>query len=180
MKIRFAVTQVMLLGGACCFTRPGGQGRSILAPRGSAGLGFGIPSAIGAACARPDTTIWALCGDHGVSYSIGELATVVHYGLNIKVLFLTIKGRAGSIITIAFCFREVASRSAGATRTFAAVGRGFGCLGIAVDQPQGVAKALRQAAEHRGPVVVNVSVSGEETPVTSYQKALREKRDASS
>ena len=58
----------------------------ILAPRGSAGLGFGIPAAIGAACARPDTTIWALCGDHGVSYSIGELATAVHYGLNIKVL----------------------------------------------------------------------------------------------
>jgi thiamine pyrophosphate-dependent acetolactate synthase large subunit-like protein len=55
------------------------------------------------------------------------------------------------------------------------VGRGFGCLGIAVDQPQDISNALRQAAEHRGPAVINISVSGEETPVTSYQKALRDK-----
>jgi thiamine pyrophosphate-dependent acetolactate synthase large subunit-like protein len=49
-------------------------------------------------------------------------------------------------------------------------------LGIAVEQPQDIANALRQAAEHRGPAVINISVSGEETPVTSFQKALLEKR----
>ena len=63
---------------------------------------------------------------------------------------------------------------------FAAVGRGFGCLGIRGDQRQEIAEALRQAAEHRGSAVINISVSGEETPVTSYQKALREKRRAPS
>jgi acetolactate synthase-1/2/3 large subunit len=155
-------------------------GKVILAPRGSAGLGFGIPSAIGAACARPDTTIWALCGDHGVSYSIGELATVVHYGLNIKVLVFNNQGSRWIDHYHRILFQGSGAPFRWGNTDFAAVGRGFGCLGIRVDQPDEIAGALRQAAERRGPAVINISVSGEETPVTSYQKALREKREASS
>jgi acetolactate synthase-1/2/3 large subunit len=153
-------------------------GKVILAPRGSAGLGFGIPAAIGAACARPDTTIWALCGDHGVSYSIGELATAVHYGLNIKVLVFNNQGSRWIDHYHRILFQGSGAPFRWGNTDFAAVGRGFGCLGIAVDQPQDIARALRQAAEHQGPVVINLSVSGEETPVTSYQKALGEKRNA--
>src|SRR4030095_14455385 len=67
-------------------------GKVILAPRGSAGLGFGIPASIGAACARPSSRIIALGGDHGVSYSIGELTTVAYYGLNIKVIIFNNQG----------------------------------------------------------------------------------------
>jgi acetolactate synthase I/II/III large subunit len=152
-------------------------GKVILAPRGSAGLGFGIPAAIGAACARPDTVIWALCGDHGVSYSIGELATAVHYGLNIKVVVFNNQGSRWIDHYHRVLFQGSGAPFRWGNTDFAAVGRGFGCLGIAVDQPQDIAKALRQAAEHQGPAVINVSVSGEETPVTSYQKALREKRN---
>jgi acetolactate synthase I/II/III large subunit len=151
-------------------------GKVILAPRGSAGLGFGIPAAIGAACARPDTVIWALCGDHGVSYSIGELATPVHYGLNIKVVVFNNQGSRWIDHYHRVLFQGSGAPFRWGNTDFAAVGRGFGCLGIAVDQPQDIAEALRQAAEHQGPAVINVSVSGEETPVTSYQKALREKR----
>jgi acetolactate synthase I/II/III large subunit len=153
-------------------------GKVILAPRGSAGLGFGIPAAIGAACARPDTTIWALCGDHGVSYSIGELATAVHYGLNIKVLVFNNQGSRWIDHYHRILFQGSGAPFRWGNTDFAAVGRGFGCLGIAVDQPQDIARALHQAAEHQGPVVINLSVSGEETPVTSYQKALGEKRNA--
>jgi len=151
-------------------------GKVILAPRGSAGLGFGIPAAIGAACARPDTVIWALCGDHGVSYSIGELATAVHYGLNLKVVVFNNQGSRWIDHYHRVLFQGSGAPFRWGNTDFAAVGRGFGCLGIAVDQPQDIAKALRQAAEHQGPAVINVSVSGEETPVTSYQKALRQKR----
>lgn len=151
-------------------------GKVILAPRGSAGLGFGIPAAIGAACARPDTTIWALCGDHGISYAIGELATAVHFGLNIKVLVFNNQGSRWIDHYHRILFQGSGAPFRWGNTDFAAVGRGFGCLGIAVDQPQDIAAALRQAAEHRGPAVINISVSGEETPVSSYQSALREMR----
>jgi len=151
-------------------------GKVILAPRGSAGLGFGIPAAIGVACARPDGNVWALCGDHGVSYSIGELATVVHYGLNIKVLVFNNQGSRWIDHYHRILFQGSGAPFRWGNTDFAAVGRGYGCLGIRVEHPQDIAEALRQAAAYRGPTVVNISVSGEETPVTSYQKALREKQ----
>ena len=150
-------------------------GKVILAPRGSAGLGFGIPAAIGASCARPDTTIWALCGDHGVSYSIGELSTAVHYGLNIKVLVFNNQGSRWIDHYHRILFQGSGAPFRWGDTDFAAVGRGFGCFGVSVHQPHDIAQALRQAAEHQGPAVINLSVSGEETPVTSYEKALRER-----
>jgi acetolactate synthase I/II/III large subunit len=154
-------------------------GKVILAPRGSAGLGFGIPAAIGAACARPGTTIWALCGDHGVSYSIGELATAVHYGLNIKVLVFNNQGSRWIDHYHRILFQGSGTPFRWGDTDFASVGRGFGCLGLRVDKPQEIAEALRQATAHQGPAVLNLSVSGEETPVTSYQTALRKQREAS-
>ena len=148
----------------------------ILAPRRSAGLGFGIPAAIRAACAQPDRTIWALCGDHEVSYSIGEPTTVVHYGLNIKVLVFNNQASRWIDHYHRILFRGSGAPFCWGDTDFAAVGRGYGCLGIRVDQPQEIAGSLHQAAEHQGPAVINLSLSGEKTPVTSYQTALREKR----
>ncbi len=107
-------------------------GKVILAPRGSAGLGFGIPAAIGASCARPDTTIWALCGDHGVSYSIGELSTAVHYGLNIKVLVFNNQGSRWIDHYHRILFQGSGAPFRWGDTDFAAVGRGFGCFGVSV------------------------------------------------
>src|SRR5262249_28942139 len=61
-------------------------GRSVLAPRGSAGLGYGLPAAIGAAVASPDRRVLVLAGDGGWSYSLGEMASVTAYGLNVKAV----------------------------------------------------------------------------------------------
>lgn len=152
-------------------------GRVILAPRGSAGLGFGIPAAIGSACARPGTTIWALCGDHGVSYSVGELATVAHLGLNIKVLVFNNQGSRWIDHYHRVLFQGSGAPFRWGNTDFATVGRGYGCLGIQVNEAQEIGDALRRAARHQGPAVINISVSGEETPVTSYQKAFRKKRE---
>ena len=101
---------------------------------------------------------------------------MVHYGLNIKVLVFNNQGSRWIDHYHRILFQGSGAPFRWGDTDFAAVGRGYGCLGIRVEQPQEIAEALRQAAAYRGPAVVNISVSGEETPVTSYQKALREKR----
>ncbi|MDW8368604.1 MAG: thiamine pyrophosphate-dependent enzyme, partial [Abditibacteriales bacterium] len=58
---------------------------------------------------------------------------------------------------------------------FATVGKGLGCCGVRVEQPDDLADALRQALEHNGPALVDVIVSGEETPIAAYRQALAEK-----
>jgi acetolactate synthase I/II/III large subunit len=150
-------------------------GKVILAPRGSAGLGFGIPAAIGAACARPGSRIITLCGDHGVSYSIGELATAAYYGLNIKVIIFNNQGSRWIDHYHRISFQGTGEPFRWGNTDFATVAQGFGCLGIRVQQPQEIAGALRQAMRHQGPAVIDAKVSGEETPIAAYSKALEKK-----
>lgn len=49
--------------------------RRMLNPKGYGTLGYGLPAAIGAKVANPDTTVVAIAGDSGVMYTIQELAT---------------------------------------------------------------------------------------------------------
>ena len=55
---------------------------------GLGSMGFGLPSAIGAQFARPDKLVFALAGDGGFQMSIPELATIVAYGLPIKIMVM--------------------------------------------------------------------------------------------
>ena len=151
-------------------------GKVTLAPRGSAGLGFGIPAAIGAACARPRARIIALCGDHGVSYSLSELTTAVYYGLNIKVIVFNNQGSRWIDHYHRLTFQGTGEPFRWGNTDFSKVGQGFGCLGIRVEQPRDIAPALRQALTQNGPAVIDVVVSGEETPIAAYRRALDEKR----
>ena len=66
--------------------------RSWLYPTGSGTLGYGLPAAIGAACAahkhgRNDRVI-CIAGDGGFQYTAHELATLAQYGLPVKILLV--------------------------------------------------------------------------------------------
>src|SRR5699024_1581917 len=51
-------------------------------------MGFGLPSAIGAACARRDKQVINVDGDGSIRMNIGEMETITTYNLPIKVLLL--------------------------------------------------------------------------------------------
>jgi acetolactate synthase-1/2/3 large subunit len=51
-------------------------------------MGFGLPAAIGAQFARPDTVVVDIDGDGSIRMNIGELETVTTYGLPVKVVVL--------------------------------------------------------------------------------------------
>lgn len=56
-------------------------------------MGYGLPAAIGAACAT-GKRVYLVCGDGGLSASIGELATVARHGLPIKIIVFNNRGHA--------------------------------------------------------------------------------------
>ncbi|MDE2180551.1 MAG: thiamine pyrophosphate-binding protein, partial [candidate division NC10 bacterium] len=60
--------------------------RTFLWAMGSGTIGFGLPAAIGAKLAKPESQVLALCGDGGFLFSCQELATAVKYRLAIVVL----------------------------------------------------------------------------------------------
>ena len=66
--------------------------RTFLYPSGSGTLGYGLPAAIGAACANQrtgrNTRVICIAGDGGFQYTSHELATLAQYNLPVKILLV--------------------------------------------------------------------------------------------
>lgn len=66
--------------------------RTFLYPLGSGTLGYGLPAAIGAACAMRQSSdnhkIICIAGDGGFQYTQHELATLAQYELPVKILLI--------------------------------------------------------------------------------------------
>jgi thiamine pyrophosphate-dependent acetolactate synthase large subunit-like protein len=65
---------------------------TFLYPAGSGTLGYGLPAAVGAACAMQQSgearKVMCIAGDGGFQYTQHELATLAQYGLPVKVLLV--------------------------------------------------------------------------------------------
>ncbi|MFE2037433.1 acetolactate synthase catalytic subunit [Streptomyces scopuliridis] len=72
----------------CNYLRARRAGQRFLAPRGLAGLGWGVPMALGAKAAHRDSPVVALVGDGGFAHCWAEIETAVRMGLPITVVVL--------------------------------------------------------------------------------------------
>jgi acetolactate synthase-1/2/3 large subunit len=66
------------------FSRP----RQLLSSGSLGTMGFGLPSAIGAALANPDKKVICFTGDSSILMNIQELATLAELNLNITIIVL--------------------------------------------------------------------------------------------
>lgn len=64
------------------------KNRQILLSGGSGTMGFGFPSAIGAAIANPSADVVCISGDGSFQMGLQELATCADYNLNVKIMIL--------------------------------------------------------------------------------------------
>ncbi len=133
--------------------------RRVTMPRGMSGLGYGLPSALGAAAARPDANVIVLTGDGGFSYCLGELASIKEQNFNVKVLVLNnsilgwIKwyeaaiwdGRFNSVDTTHIDFAKVAS--------------GFGLDNYNLSDSKTLKEDLKKILSKKGPALVDMITS---------------------
>lgn len=114
-----------------------------------------LPQAIGAALAFPGRQVIALCGDGGLSMSLGDLATVVQYKLPVKVIVFN--NRSLGMVKLEM---EVGGLSDCQTDMlnpdFALVATAMGMTGFNVSDPEEVLTTLYNAFEMDGPVLVNI------------------------
>ncbi|MGH2408178.1 MAG: thiamine pyrophosphate-dependent enzyme [Candidatus Limnocylindrales bacterium] len=122
----------------------------------SGAMGYGLPSAIGAAVAAPDRTVVALAGDGGFAMLMAELETAVRERLRLAVLIHD-NGMYG---TIRMHQEQAHPGRAVATDLgpidFAAVGVACGARGLRVDRDGDVAGALEVALASDGVTVVHL------------------------
>lgn len=74
----------MWAGQYFTYTRP----RTLLSSGGLGTMGFGLPAAIGAQFAMPDSLVLAIVGDGSIQMNIQELATAVQHRLPLKIIIL--------------------------------------------------------------------------------------------
>jgi acetolactate synthase-1/2/3 large subunit len=146
------------------------SGRRVLAPRGLAGLGWGLPAAVGAAFAMRDGgrqgRVVCLAGDGGWGYSSSEIETLVRFRLPVVSIVLNNRVLGWN--------KHVAMRrypDAWVSQDFldvkwCAAAEALGAWAVRVERTEDLGRALDSAFSHtEGPAVVEVSSSEFETPV---------------
>lgn len=145
--------------GMCCvwgarFLNATGK-REMLGSFNHGSMANAMPMAIGAAFARPEQQVVALCGDGGISMLLGDMATIVQYKLPIKLIVFD--NRALGMVKLEM---EVAGLPDWQTNMynpdFAAVAKAMGMESYSVTEPDRVEETLKKALASEGPVLVRV------------------------
>jgi acetolactate synthase-1/2/3 large subunit len=145
------------------------DGARFLTPRGLAGLGWGLPMAMGAKLARPEANVFALVGDGGFAHCWSELEAARR--LNIKVVTIVLNNqilgyqRHGED----FFFGNHSNAADLGPVDHAAIARACDCFGERVTSPAEFGPALDRAIKDNRPAVLDVITDDTaRAPLTFY------------
>ena len=141
------------------FDRPG----QVLTSGGLGTMGYALPAAMGVKTAEPGRAVWAVVGDGGFQMSAAELSTLVASKLNVKVLVVNNQCLGMVRQWQELFYDNVYSHSLLPQPEFEALARAHGIWATTVRRRDQLESALREAALHPGPTVVDVRVPVEET-----------------
>jgi acetolactate synthase-1/2/3 large subunit len=119
-------------------------------------LGWAFPASLGVKCALPKQHVICFTGDGGFFYHLPELETARRYNLKTITIVNNNSGLGQCLDQFAaqpgavegmFKFQEI---------NFAKIAEDMGCIGIRVEDPNEISKALNLALESNLPVVVDL------------------------
>ena len=123
-----------------------------------------LPYAVAAAVAYPDRQVICFIGDGGLTMLIGELATCVKYGLNVKIIVIK-NNVLGQIKWEQMVFLGNPEYVCELQPIdFARVAEGFGIKGYHIEDPAQCAATLQEALDAPGPALVEAVVDPNEPP----------------
>ncbi|MGH1478038.1 MAG: acetolactate synthase large subunit [Geminicoccales bacterium] len=133
-----------------------------LISNGFCSMGFALPGAMGAAFARPDKQVVAICGDGGFLMNVQDLETLARHNTDM-VCIIWVDGTYGLIEwkqSNQFDGRH--SDLAFNNPDFEMLARAFGLWGKEVKAAEDFAPALEEALAHKGPALLAVPVDYQE------------------
>ena len=137
--------------------------RQWLTSGGLGTMGFGLPTAIGAAMAQPERTVICFSGDGSILMTLQELATAAEENVNLKLVLMN--NRALGLVvqqqTLFYGERVFASKFKGVP-DFMRIAEGFGWPTLNLDAERDPQAALRQAFATPGPCFIHASIDMQE------------------
>ncbi len=157
-------------------------GRHFLPDRGFASIGYGVPGGIGAQMAAgKKRRVVSLTGDGGFNMSLGELETARRVGASfVAVVFNNAASGYVKALQHAVYGQGAYQSSDLVEMDYAAIGRGFGCHGIRVSDPEKLSTALAEGLENTStPTIIDVIVTRDPSrmlPAADNRAALTVKK----
>ena len=125
-------------------------------------MGYGVPSAMGAAFGKPDSEVWAIVGDGGVQMTLFEFATIVQHNLNVKIAIIN-NGYLGMVRQWQQLFHDRNySETPITSPDYVMLGQAYGLASRRVSKPNEVEDVIHWAQSVQGPVLVEFVVNQEE------------------
>jgi acetolactate synthase-1/2/3 large subunit len=125
-------------------------------------MGFGVPSALGAALGMPDEEVWTICGDGGVQMTLFEFATLVQENANVKIGIIN-NGYLGMVRQWQQLFHDRNySETLISGPDFVGLGTAYGIPSRRVTTREEVDDAIAWARGIKGPALVEFVVGQEE------------------
>ena len=139
-------------------------GRGIIANRGFASIGYGMPGSMGAQLAAPDRPVIGLTGDAGFNMVMGEMETAKRLGTAFTLIIVN-NAASGYVKALQQALFGGQFQSSDLNElNYAEIANAFGCHGIRVEEPDALAGALRDGMAERGlPTIIDVVVTRDPT-----------------
>jgi acetolactate synthase-1/2/3 large subunit len=137
-------------------------GRTFIADRGFASIGYGLPGSLGAKLAAPDAPVIGITGDGGMNMSVGELETARRAGAGFLLIVVN-NAASGYVKALQHSlFGAGAYQSSDLSDLdFASIAAAFGCRGERIEDPEALRPAIeRYLARADGiPTVLDVVIT---------------------
>ena len=144
------------------------SGMRFLTPRGRAGLGWGIPMAMGAAVAEPEAPIYCVTGDGGFAHVWSEIEVAKRENLKVTIIVLN-NGVLGYVRTTEFLRYGKNSTSITISPIdHTLVAKACGMESIRVETFEELQLALDRARTARGSVLIDVLCTPDAPPITDF------------
>ncbi len=127
-------------------------------------MGFGLPAAIGAQIAQPDSLVVDIAGDGSIQMNIQEMCTAVQNRLPVKVVILN-NGYLGMVRQwqeLFFGKRYVAT-CLDCAPDFVKLAEAYGAVGLRAEKPEDVVPVLKEGLFSPHTVIMDFRVAGEES-----------------
>jgi acetolactate synthase-1/2/3 large subunit len=151
-------------------SRPGAR---FITPRGMAGLGWGLPLALGAKLAAPEREVYALVGDGGFAHVWSELETARRHDLKVVLTVLNNQHLGYQKHAEQALFGAHTDAVDFAPVDHAAIARACGLNGVRVERPADYAAALAEAKRAPLATVIDAITAPDAfPPITLFEGRL--------
>ncbi len=132
--------------------------RSMITPGYQGTLGYGYATALGVKVGNMHRPVLSINGDGGFMYTMPEIATAVHHGINLVAIVFA-DGAYGNVLRMQrnlYEGREIGSKFT--NPNFVKLAQSFGALGLRADTPTTLKEAIEIGFSANKPTVIEVPV----------------------